>query len=188
MRTNVQNKALSFFLSSSQRDRKLKKEKKDKFSNKFYPSILHLITAPSPTTTDQKLFLLRQWQYIKPAWCLTSNQLWIICRHLPNTWGASPCQTRVQAGGWRVSIGGLRNFRQRATGTYRSWRLSMIDRAKTPSIREEGGGEGGRGEEEGRDAFCRARYIYIYQRQYLATRSAPAWTWLIDRQQSIWQP
>lgn len=24
------------------------------------------------------------------------------------------------------------------------------------------GGEGGRGEEEGRDAFCRARYIYIY--------------------------
>lgn len=38
----------------------------------------------------------------------------------------------------------------------------MIDRAKTPSIREEEGGEGGRGEEEGRDAFCRARDIYIY--------------------------
>lgn len=70
--------------------------------------------------------------------------------------GASPCQTRVQAGGWRVSIGVLCNFRNVSI-------MAVVDdrsreNAKYPRERRERGGGGG----EPRCILSRPIYIYIY--------------------------
>lgn len=93
--------------------------------------------------------------------------------------GASPCQTRVQAGGWRVSIGVLCNFRNVSI-------MAVVDdrsreNAKYPRERRERGGGGG----EPRCILSRPIYIYIYIPPPISRHSISPRVNLVDRSPTI---